>query len=590
MEHEVSGVSIKSIDHLGLVAGMIEELHIKETIEQLIPAKSDDKKVSHATAVAAMILNGLGYVNKQLYLTPRFFEKKATEHLLGNGVEAQHLNKDTLSRTLDAIYAYGVTELYEKISHRAVGLLGLTPATVHLDSTSFHVDGRYAQSVTAPDSSEYEHHEDATLVDQQSITPDNQAIDEDSNQETQETPIPIKLVKGYSRDHHPHLNQVVLNLIVEHQAGIPLMMKAADGNQIDAKAFASLVDAHIDSLKAMNESQLTLIADAALFTQKGLERIKEKEINFISRVPHKLKEAKALMADMPSTPLTVLDENYRYSEHAITYAGMEQKWVAYKSELATSKEDKTLSKNLLKQSSQSAKAAKKLLTQPFYCEADAKEALGIFKSKNTLLVLTNETLTVKPKYQGKGRPKPNQIPDAYEYYWQFETAMATTLFKEHSEEESGYFILATNDLTLTPETLLIEYKSQQRVERGFRFLKSPEFLSDALFLKKPERIEAMLMIMTLCLMVYAALEYKIRNELKEQNKTFPNQLGKPVQNPTARWVFENFYEIQIVIIEVLQQQVIANLLERNQFILDLLGSRYWHYYSVDNKIINWGAK
>ncbi|MGD9595732.1 MAG: IS1634 family transposase [Wolinella sp.] len=562
----MSEVSTKSIDHLGLVAGMIEELEIKQTIEACLPSKSEEKKVSHATAIAAMILNGLGYANKQLYLTPRFFEKKATEHLLGSEVKAEYLNKDTLARTLDAIYNHGVSELYEKISHQAVRLLGLTPTTVHLDSTSFHVDGAYKQSQLT-----------------------NEEPQEDKDNEPK-TPTPIKLVKGYSRDHHPSLNQVVLNLIVEHQAGIPLMMRAADGNQIDARAFASLVDAHIDSLKAMHTSTMTLIADAALFTAKGLEAIKEKQINFISRVPNKLKEAKALMQDKHASALTPLDENYSFKEHTIDYGGMEQKWVLYKSTYSAKREDATLAKKLLGESTHSTKKAKKLMIQPFFCEADAKEALGAFKSKHPTIVLKNETLHVKPKYNTKGRPKPNQEPSHYEYYWQFDITMHKETFVTQSEEESGYFILATNNLTLTPEELLQEYKSQQRVERGFRFLKSPEFLSDALFLKKAQRIEAMLMIMTLCLVVYAALEYRIRKELKEQNKTFPNQLGKPVQNPTARWVFECFFEIQIVRIEQLKQQVIANLLERNHFILDLLGARYWRYYRIGDKMGKWGAK
>ena len=152
------------------------------------------------------------------------------------------------------------------------------------------------------------------------------------------------------------------------------------------------------------------------------------------------------------------------------------------------------------------------------------------------------------------------------------------------------FILATNDMKLSNQELLDEYKSQQRVERGFRFLKSPQFLSDAMFLKNPKRIEAMLMIMTLSLLVYSALEYKIRQELKTQNKTFPNQLGKPIQNPTTRWIFENFHEIQIVIIKELKKQVIANLLERNVFILNLLGELYWRYYRIENKIEKWGAQ
>lgn len=59
---------------------------------------------------------------------------------------------------------------------------------------------------------------------------------------------------------------------------------------------------------------------------------------------------------------------------------------------------------------------------------------------------------------------------------------------------------------LTMEALLATYKAQQNVERGFRFLKSPEFLTSSLSLKKPERIEALLMVTTCCLMIYAALE------------------------------------------------------------------------------------
>ncbi len=34
----------------------------------------------------------------------------------------------------------------------------------------------------------------------------------------------IKLVRGYSRVHRPELNQTVLNLITENQAGFPVYM------------------------------------------------------------------------------------------------------------------------------------------------------------------------------------------------------------------------------------------------------------------------------------------------------------------------------------------------------------------------------
>jgi hypothetical protein len=36
---------------------------------------------------------------------------------------------------------------------------------------------------------------------------------------------------------------------------------------------------------------------------------------------------------------------------------------------------------------------------------------------------------------------------------------------------------------------------------------------------------ALLMVMTVCLLVYAALEYRIRQTLRDRGATFPNQKG-----------------------------------------------------------------
>ena len=51
------------------------------------------------------------------------------------------------------------------------------------------------------------------------------------------------------------------------------------------------------------------------------------------------------------------------------------------------------------------------------------------------------------------------------------------------------------------------------------------------------------MVMTCCLMVYAALEHLIRKKLKNTRSFFPNMKNKPSQNPTARWVFYSFQGI-----------------------------------------------
>lgn len=84
------------------------------------------------------------------------------------------------------------------------------------------------------------------------------------------------------------------------------------------------------------------------------------------------------------------------------------------------------------------------------------------------------------------------------------------------------------------------------MERGFRFLKDPAFLAASLYLKKPERIMALLMVMTVCLLVYAALEYRIRQSLEAYESTFPDQRGKRTATPTARWVFHYFVGIHLL--------------------------------------------
>ena len=138
-----ASVQIKNMDHLGLVAGMIDILEIEKSIDKRVTYTSHKKALSYGTLVKAMILNGLGFVNKQLYLTPDFFRDKPLEKLFGRAVEADQFNDDALGRTLDAIYDYGTSELYKEVAHEALDVLALKPKRIHLDSTSFHVDGRY---------------------------------------------------------------------------------------------------------------------------------------------------------------------------------------------------------------------------------------------------------------------------------------------------------------------------------------------------------------------------------------------------------------------------------------------------------------
>ena len=142
--------------------------------------------------------------------------------------------------------------------------------------------------------------------------------------------------------------------------------------------------------------------------------------------------------------------------------------------------------------------------------------------------------------------------------------------------------MATNELDetkLSDEQFLTHYTpGQQKVEGGFRFLKDPMFRANTLFLKSPKRIEALMAIMTLCLLVYSALEYRIRQSLIENKATFPNQTVGSTDKPTARWVFQFFTGIHILLIGGIQS-VVLNCNVQHFSLLKLLGDKYVLIYS-----------
>jgi transposase len=182
----------------------------------------------------------------------------------------------------------------------------------------------------------------------------------------------------------------------------------------------------------------------------------------------------------------------------------------------------------------------------------------------------------QPHYGTRGRPGRDAHPDQVIY--QIEGALASSLTARQAlVDQHSCFILATNELDATqlpPHEVLQGYKGQGQAERGFRFLKDPQFLASSLYLKKPERIMALLMVMTVCLLVYAALEYRIRPALKEHGATFPDQKGTRIQNPTARWVFHYFVGIHLLLLpDLMQWPLVLNLTAEHQHLLQLLGDR-----------------
>jgi transposase len=537
--------SSKQLDHLGLVSGMIDELQLVELINLQLEQDGKARIVSPGILCKSLILNGLGFTERTLYMVSSFFEDKPIELLLGEGIEASQLNDTNLGRCLDTIHAYGTTKLYANLVPQICKSLGLNPQYGHMDSTDFHVDGVYNSRAALPVGEEDCH--------------------------------VIRLTQGYSRDHRPDLNQVVLNMIVENQAGIPIHMQGFDGNISDKEAFHKTISEHVGQLQTATCIS-HLIMDSAGYTENSLTACKDM-ILWISRVPETLRECKEAIAATYKTWLP-LAEGYQYVPlHSHQY-GIEQRWLLVFSQAAYEREMITLKKNFAKKSEAEYKAFLKLTKESFESESAAKKAFEKFISKCKYLSINRLECKKIPVYDKKGRPSKTNLPVAFQYYIQG-TAYTERATFEKMAHTKGKFIVATNDLdttTLADVGLFFAYKGQSKVERGFRFLKDPQFMAATIFVKKPERVEALLFIMTLCLTVYAALEYRIRQQLEQKKETFANQLGKQVKNPTTRWVFQCFSNITWLFNDATKKPIILNIKPNNLFIIKLLGEKYYKYY------------
>jgi transposase len=164
-----------------------------------------------------------------------------------------------------------------------------------------------------------------------------------------------------------------------------------------------------------------------------------------------------------------------------------------------------------------------------------------------------------------------------------EVAQRWVLIESNTEEtfsrQRSRFILATNQLDKTrwpAQKLLKEYKAQQTVERGFRFLKDPLFFVSSVFVKKPQRVEALALIMALTLMVYTLAERKLRQALEDQNQTVRDQRKQPTAKPTFRWIMQKFQGIHWINLE--GQRQISNLSDERQLIIRLFGPPIERYY------------
>ena len=531
----------KRLDHLGIVAGICHEIGLIEQINRVVGGS--ERKVSCGAAVQAMVLNALGFSSRALYLVPQYLDNKPVDLLIEPGLVAADFNDDSLGRSLDQLFEASVTEVFAAVAVHALAVYGIEHHFYHLDSSSFHLHGQYAL--------------------------------EESRMEA------VEITYGYSKEQRPDLKQVVLSLITGHRSQLPVWMEALSGNSSDKESFPKTIQAFCAQMAAGQE--ITFVVDSALYGAANLQTLGQ--IRWLTRVPATLREAKRVLAETARSQMTEMEDGYAYCELASDYAQIAQRWLVVYSPSAAEREAKTLQRRVGKEEAEAQKAWRQLAAQTFNCQEDAQEALVGFQ-KRWKYHRAEATVTTLTRYPGPGRPATGSKPDVVGYQLQGQVVVSQEALHT-ARKPLGRFLLATNQLDrdkLSPAAMLSQYKAQGvSVERGFRFLKDPLFFADSLFLKNPGRIMALIMIMVLALLVYALAERKLRLQLAEAGESVPDQVGKPTQTPTMRWIFQLFEGIDLLIVHqdgVVVNRQVLNLRPAQQTVLRMLGPPVENCYLV----------
>ena len=532
------------LDHLGIVAGVCREIGLANWLDAQEP--ENRQQVSVGTATVAMVLNGLGFSNRQLYLVPQFFANKPVEHLLGAGITAEMLNDDCLGRTLDWLYAHDLTRLFAGIASQARHIFGIKAEQVHVDTTSFSVSGQYA-----------------------------------AGEEAGETAV-IAITYGYSRDHRADLKQWMLALATTHDGDVPLFMQPLDGNSSDKVSLLAAITAIQTQLRQAGEEANVYVADNGVYSETNMRQLNQAGVRWVSRVSETMTEAKTLIEQGSESWHQSEDQTVHWFSRELELPQGRERWVVVYSQASLQRAQFTLQRQVSKAQTTWEQKCWHLSNRRFACQADARAAAEReLKGKPGWLDL-HTNLVAHPQYAGKGRPRKDASPVSHQ--WQI---VATVSINQQQVAQQAFrnacWIVGTNVLepsVLSDQQLIATYKGQGGAERGFGFLKDPLFLASSVFVKKPERIMALSFIMVLCLLIYRLAEVRLRARLAETQQTIPDQVHKPTARPTMRWVFQCFEGIELLHVQSSSTAttLVLRLESVHRLILALLGPLYEKIY------------
>ena len=538
-------IEVYPVHHLPILKAYADQLGLVSLINHYVPTEMG---VDAGTVVLAMVLDTLSG-RSPLYRLEECFAQQDTELLLGKAVPPQALNDDTAGRVLDRLYDFGTMRLFMACAVRAATRFGLERRYVHFDTTSRSVWGDYHCA------------------------------------ETQD--LPFQVTYGYSKDKRPDLKQFVLSTLCVDRA-VPIWGKPEDGNASDKTLNTTLLS-EIAALLAQYGVQpgaYIYIADAALVTEDNLAALGD--TLFITRLPATYSECGRVIAEavarnqweevgvLAQTPPTQHRPGtcYKVAEKVVTLYGKPYRAVVVHSSHHDQRRQKRLEREVQASSTTLAATMRATAKQEYFCRADAEAAAEQLRALQSAYHRVEVVIEERPQY-GPGRPSPKhpRVIKALRYSLQV-TLHERAEVVARKRQEAGCFVLLTNvptagEMAHRAGEVLRAYKEQHGVEQNFAFLKDP-IIVNSLFLKKPERIEALGLVLLLALLLWRLVERTLRVHVETTGNPLMGWDKKATQKPTAFMMMTKFAAVMVLKVGG-QRQLAQPLSAVQQAYLNALG-------------------
>jgi len=530
----------KQVDVLPMVKHFMDALDLFSLFKKYVPA-AHDSLADHAESLCILTANII-CDNKPLYKVKEWLSNYS-DGIMDETIEANLFNDDRLARALSALFHADRHSLMTEVSANSIGVHKLMTDEIHNDSTTVTFIGNYKN----PD------------------------------------PDAVKLTHGHNKDFRPDCKQVVFGLNITSDGHVPLSYKLFDGNTTDDVT-------HIpnwNGLRTLLEKEdFIYVADCKLCSHKNLTHIAQNGGFFITIVPKDRKEVKQFLKQLKNNDLEFKDAYqvessrkkgkiniFKTYEADRTKNGFRIIWIHSSSK----QEDDQVRRQ--KKIDKAIEALKELSPKlNAYHLKTKKEIRAAVDSicKGIKQFLDVKILTERKQIKVKISPGRPSLKSVYKNKWKFKHRIQWELNKQALLEASktdGLFPLITNTALEACEVLK-KYKSQPFLEKRM-YTKKTVLEVAPVFLKKEERIEAILFLYFVALMIVSLIERKIRMNMAKANidklPILPQAMNskKPTWN-NIRYFFRNVHYSEIIQDGVCIQSIVKGLSDLHKQVNRLL--------------------